>query len=82
MLGHFKYNSITVKVGAVVKAGDIIGLCGNSGNTSEPHIHFGLQDGPRMSNEKSLFAEFRNIIVNGEVKENYEPTRGEKVSNP
>lgn len=82
LLGHFKFNSITVKVGDSVKSGDVIGLCGNSGNTSEPHIHFGLQDGPRMSNEKSLFAEFRKIMVDGKIKENYEPIRGENVSNP
>ncbi len=82
LLGHFKYNSIKVRVGDRIKAGDIIGLCGNTGNTSEPHIHFGLQDGPRLSNENSLFAQFRKIIVNGEIKENYEPVRGEKVSNP
>ena len=54
LLGHFKQDSITVKVGDIVKAGDTIGLCGNTGNTSEPHIHFGLQDDPRLSNENSL----------------------------
>lgn len=81
LIGHLKYNSVTVKVGDVVRAGDVIGLCGNTGNTSEPHVHFGLQDGPRLSNEKSLFAQFRKITVNGEIKENYEPIRGEKVAN-
>ncbi|KKP81039.1 MAG: peptidase M23 [Candidatus Levybacteria bacterium GW2011_GWB1_35_5] len=82
LLGHFKYNSITVKVRDLVKAGDVIGLCGNTGNTSEPHIHFGLQDGPRLSNERSIFAQFKKIMVNGEIKENYEPIREDKVSNP
>ena len=82
LLCHFKYNSIIVGVGDEVKAGDVIGLCGNTGNTSEPHVHFGLQDGPRLSNENSLFAQFRKILVNEEVKENAEPVREDKVSNP
>ncbi len=81
LLGHFKYNSIEVKVGDILKVGDVIGLCGNTGNTSEPHIHFGLQDGPRLSNENSLFAQFRKIFVDGEVKENYEPIKGNRVAN-
>ena len=32
--------SVTVKPGAKVKAGDIIGEVGNSGDSSEPHLHF------------------------------------------
>ncbi len=81
LLCHFKQNSITVKVGNEIKQGDVIGLCGNTGNTSEPHIHFNLQDKPLMHKAKALPAQFRRLLVNGEVKENYEPTRGEKVSN-
>jgi murein DD-endopeptidase MepM/ murein hydrolase activator NlpD len=37
---HLKPFSVTVKPGARVKAGDIIGEVGNSGDSSEPHLHF------------------------------------------
>lgn len=40
MLAHFKKDSIVVKVGDKVEAGQLLGTCGNSGNSSEPHIHF------------------------------------------
>ena len=40
---HLMPNSITAKVGDKVKQGDIIAKCGNSGNTSEPHLHFQFQ---------------------------------------
>lgn len=82
VLCHFKYESICVKVGDIIKQGDVIGLCGNTGNTSEPHIHFNLQDSPRMYTAKALLAQFTKIIVNREEKTNYEPIRFQKVSNP
>lgn len=50
LTAHLASDSITVAVGDKVKQGDIIAKCGNTGNTSEPHIHFQLQSG------KSFFA--------------------------
>lgn len=39
LLAHMKKGSLTVKPGDIVKIGDQIGLVGNSGNTTEPHLH-------------------------------------------
>lgn len=39
LLNHLKKGSVTVKVGDRVKQGDVIGRIGNSGSTSEPHLH-------------------------------------------
>lgn len=39
VIAHLKPGSITVQAGDNVKEGQQIALCGNSGNTSEPHIH-------------------------------------------
>lgn len=38
-LGHFKKGSLTVKSGDHVKAGQVLGRVGNSGTSSEPHLH-------------------------------------------
>ena len=81
LLCHFKHNSIKVKVEDKIKQGEVIGLCGNSGNTSEPHIHFNLQNGPFMHEAMALPAQFPKIIVDGEIRTNYEPIRGQLVSN-
>lgn len=81
LLCHFKYNSIKVKIGDHVNKGDLLGFCGNTGNTSEPHIHYNLQDGPRMHTAKALPAQFERIIVDGEVKTKCEPIRKQMVSN-
>lgn len=38
-LAHFKKDSLLVNVGDRITQGTPIGKCGNSGNSSEPHIH-------------------------------------------
>lgn len=39
IIAHLKRGSVVVKAGERVEEGQVIGQCGNSGNTSEPHIH-------------------------------------------
>ncbi|MGG3802077.1 M23 family metallopeptidase [Metabacillus fastidiosus] len=39
LLNHLKKDSVSVKVGDHVNQGDVIGRVGNSGSTSEPHLH-------------------------------------------
>jgi murein DD-endopeptidase MepM/ murein hydrolase activator NlpD len=42
---HLQPGSLRVKVGDRVRAGQTLGLVGNSGNSTEPHLHFHLADG-------------------------------------
>ncbi len=37
---HLKYKGVKVNIGERVKAGDVIGLSGNTGFTEKPHLHF------------------------------------------
>jgi murein DD-endopeptidase MepM/ murein hydrolase activator NlpD len=41
---HLKPGSLRVKVGDRVKRGQVLGLVGNSGNSTEPHLHFHVSD--------------------------------------
>lgn len=82
LLCHFKHGSIRVEVGDMVKQGDVIGLCGNTGNTHQPHIHFNLQDGPLMHKAHALPAQFRKILVDGKLVNDFEPVRKQMVANP
>ncbi|MGP4012616.1 M23 family metallopeptidase [Streptomyces sp. 4N124] len=43
---HLRRDSLTVREGDRVRAGQLLARCGNSGNSSEPHLHFQLMDGP------------------------------------
>lgn len=78
---HFKKQSIKVKEGQQVELGETLGLCGNSGNSSEPHLHFHIQNHPMMTNGIGMKAYFAEIFVNGSLKKDYSPVRGEMVGN-
>ncbi|HUQ81214.1 MAG TPA: M23 family metallopeptidase [Gemmatimonadaceae bacterium] len=42
---HLKPGSLRVKKGDTVKRGQVVGLVGNTGNSTEPHLHFHISDG-------------------------------------
>ncbi|NOQ35168.1 MAG: peptidoglycan DD-metalloendopeptidase family protein [Methylococcaceae bacterium] len=43
IVAHLKPNSVAVYQGAWVSVGDLIGYCGNSGRSPQPHIHLHVQ---------------------------------------
>jgi murein DD-endopeptidase MepM/ murein hydrolase activator NlpD len=51
---HLQKGSVAVAVGQRVPAGRVIGRLGNSGNSTNPHLHFGLLDRPDFLTGYSL----------------------------
>jgi urea transporter/murein DD-endopeptidase MepM/ murein hydrolase activator NlpD len=45
-LSHLRPHSVTVKPGDPVRRGEVVGYCGNSGRSPEPHLHFQVQATP------------------------------------
>lgn len=74
-LGHNKYafyahlqkGSVRVKQGDQVKRGQVIGLLGNTGNSSAPHLHFHLMDGPSVLGSSGLPYVIDSFAVAGEL---------------
>lgn len=85
LFAHFKQNSIRVKVGDKVRQGQTLGLCGNSGNSSEAHLHFQVQNTPFFDNEASMKTFFEKVTVKRdgktETKPDYSPVQGDIVQN-
>jgi murein DD-endopeptidase MepM/ murein hydrolase activator NlpD len=83
VLAHLKLGSIKVKVGDKVKRGQVIGLCGNSGNSSEPHLHYHLQNTPVIQDGTGIKCFFEKVIVidakDKRAKKNYSPKKDEIV---
>ncbi|UOE36999.1 MULTISPECIES: DUF3887 domain-containing protein [Chryseobacterium] len=79
---HFKQHSIVVKQGQKVKQGQLLGLCGNSGNSSEAHLHFHIQNTEDMNLATGVKCYFDKIQVDGQIKTDYSPIQKNKISSP
>ncbi len=78
-LAHLQEGSVKVGRGQEVTAGDLLGLCGNSGNSSEPHLHYHLQTSGVFQKGQGLPAQFRHYLANGEIVPRGEPTKGQLI---
>ncbi|GBD17227.1 Murein DD-endopeptidase MepM [bacterium HR26] len=58
LLAHLQRGSVCVRPGQPVEAGQMVGRCGNSGHSTEPHLHFQVQDNPRFLLAASLPVQF------------------------
>ena len=50
-MSHLKKSTFKVSKGDFVKRGDILALCGNSGRSPEPHLHFQVQTSPMLGSK-------------------------------
>ncbi|MEU0914165.1 M23 family metallopeptidase [Streptomyces althioticus] len=68
---HLRRGSLTVREGDRVHPGQVLAQVGNSGNSTEPHLHFQLMDGPDPDTARGIPFTWRAIGVprNNEVFE-------------
>lgn len=79
LLAHFKPGTLKVKKGDRVESGQVLGLCGNSGNSSEPHLHYHLQNGPAFHEGEGLPAPFVDYEADGKAVSRGEPVKGQTI---
>jgi murein DD-endopeptidase MepM/ murein hydrolase activator NlpD len=59
--------SVRVRKGQEVRRGQVIGLLGNSGNTSTPHLHFQVSDRPGFAPVDSVSYVFDRFAFLGQI---------------
>lgn len=80
LLAHLQKGSIPVQVGDTVTTGDRIGKVGNSGNSSEPHLHMQLMSTPDIKSATGIEIRFRELIVREHAHvRNYSPIRTDTI---
>ena len=62
-LAHLRPGSVPVEPGQRVERGQVVGRCGHSGISSEPHLHFQIQDSPDFLTAASLPVQFDDIEI-------------------
>lgn len=67
MYEHLQPGSIAVRVGEKVATGQVLGKLGNTGNSTAPHLHFQLCDGPTILACNSLPFELNDFIQTGTI---------------
>ncbi|QNN83622.1 M23 family metallopeptidase [Brachybacterium sp. Z12] len=65
VLAHLRRGSLQVAPGERVAAGQQLAECGNSGNSSDPHVHFQLMDGPDITTAHGLPFEWEYLGEDG-----------------
>lgn len=60
---HLRRGSLQVRAGDTVREGQHIARCGNSGNSTEPHVHFQLMDHPDLDVARGIPFTWRGIGV-------------------
>lgn len=84
LFGYLRSGSLQVEPGQRVSTGQVLGLCGNSGLSTEPRVHVHLQDGPATTNGAQglplLFVDY--ALDDGTPVPEGLPVRGELIHTP
>jgi murein DD-endopeptidase MepM/ murein hydrolase activator NlpD len=79
LYAHLSRGSVLVRPGDRVARGQPLGRCGHTGHSTEPHLHFHLQDSPDPFAGMGLPIRFEALEVDGVPSGEAHLTAGQRV---
>lgn len=80
---HLTTGSVAVTSGQAVRAGEVIGRVGHTGNSTAPHLHFQLMDGPDPLTAQGVPCAFTELTLEGsdgwELARDVVPRRQDRI---
>lgn len=64
---HLQPGSLKVQVGQKVTRGQVLGLVGNTGSSTAPHLHFQVTDGPVAIQSNGIPYTFDSFDIQGQI---------------
>jgi hypothetical protein len=84
MVAHLAPGTIKVQEGHIVRRGDVLGSCGNSGRSPYPHLHFQIQNTARIG-APTAPVELHDVVVDRthgpELRATSVPQEGDTLRN-
>lgn len=62
LIAHLRKGSVCGDVGELVEVGQLIGQCGNSGNSTQPHVHVQVTDSTNWSRARGMPLAFKTSM--------------------
>ena len=79
LYAHLVRGSIAVAPGDRVDRGQVLGHCGHTGHSTEPHLHFHLQGSADLFRGMGLPVSFSHLVVDGEASADVLLSAGNRV---
>jgi murein DD-endopeptidase MepM/ murein hydrolase activator NlpD len=82
LMAHLQRGSLCVSAGQRVEVGDPVGACGNTGNSTQPHVHLQAVDSLSWDRATAVPIVFRSyrVVATGALQLSHLPGEAETIS--
>ena len=63
VFAHLATGTVAVAPGQALRTGEVVGRVGHTGNSTAPHLHFQLMDGPDARTARAVPCDFRELEI-------------------
>jgi len=82
LMAHLQHGSLCVSAGQRIELGDPVGACGNTGNSTQPHVHLQAVDSLDWDSAQAVPIVFRSyrVVASGILQHDALPGEAETIA--